>query len=223
MAQTPTSTKPTLANLTSTAVTRNTRTDFRQLLEDVYQGRHLHDFKRNQRIPLQPHEVWVVCKGIVQLSTLHPTGDEAIVGLAFASMPFGLSFTQLNPYEAHALSDVVLMRLHQMEIEQSPRLAQGLFQQLGHRLKQTEAILAMASQRRVEDRLKQLLLLLSKDMGQVTSEGIRISVRLTHQQIANLTSTTRVTITRLLQHLRRERWLEIDRTRHFVVLPSTSL
>jgi CRP-like cAMP-binding protein len=200
----------------------STTTDFRQLLEEIYQGRNLHDFRRNQRIMLQPHEVWVVCKGIVQLSTLHLTGDESIVGLACGSMPFGLSFTRVNPYEAHALSDVVLMRLHQMEIEQSPRLAQGLFQQLGHRLKQTEALLAMASQRRVEDRLKQLLLLLGKDMGQVTSEGIRITVRLTHQQIANLTATTRVTITRLLQHLRQEKWLEIDRSRHFVLLNSTA-
>ncbi|PZD73052.1 Global nitrogen regulator [Acaryochloris thomasi RCC1774] len=211
MVHTQTSTPPTTAQLSPT-------TDFRQLLEEIYQGRHLHDFKRNQRIQLQPHEVWVVCKGIVQLSTLHPTGDESIVGLACASMPFGLPFTRINPYEAHALSNVVLMRLHQMEIEQSPRLAQGLFQQLGHRLKQTEAVLAMASQRRVEDRLKQLLLLLSQDMGQVTSEGIRITVRLTHQQIANLTATTRVTITRLLQHLRQERWLEIDSSRHFIVL-----
>lgn len=197
-------------------------TDFRQLLEEIYQGRHLYDFKRNQRILLQPHEVWVVCKGIVQLSTLHPTGDESIVGLACASMPFGLPFSRITPYEAHALSNVVLMRLHQMEIEQSPRLAQGLFQQLGHRLKQTEAILAMSSQRRVEDRLKQLLLLLSKDMGQATSEGIRITVRLTHQQIANLTATTRVTITRLLQNLRQERWLAIDASRHFVLLDSTA-
>ncbi|MEO0376135.1 MAG: Crp/Fnr family transcriptional regulator [Cyanobacteria bacterium P01_A01_bin.17] len=215
MVHTQTSTPSTTAQLSPT-------TDFRQLLEEIYQGRHLHDFKRNQRIQLQPHEVWVVCKGIVQLSTLHPTGDESIVGLACASMPFGLPFTRTNPYEAHALSSVVLMRLHQMEIEQSPRLAQGLFQQLGHRLKQTEAVLAMASQRRVEDRLKQLLLLLSQDMGQVTSEGIRITVRLTHQQIANLTATTRVTITRLLQHLRQERWLEIDSSRHFIVLNPTA-
>ncbi len=177
MAQPPASTNLTLGNRSSTPVNTNNTTDFRQLLEEVYQGRNLHDVRRNQRIPLQPHEVWVVCKGIVQLSTLHPNGDEAIVGLACASMPFGLPFTQINPYEAHALTNVVLMRLHQMEIEQSPRLAQGLLKQLGYRLKQTEAVLAMSSQRRVEDRLKQLFLLLSKDMGQITPDGIRISVR----------------------------------------------
>ncbi|MGF1600829.1 MAG: Crp/Fnr family transcriptional regulator [Thermosynechococcaceae cyanobacterium] len=197
-------------------------TDFRQLIEDIYEGRNLYDFKRGQSIPLQQHEVWVICRGLVQLSTLHPSGDETIVGLASPAMPFGLPFTQLNPYESIALTDVVMMRLHQMELEQSPRLAQGLFQQLGNRLKQTEALLAMASQRRVEDRLRLLLMLLSQDVGQVTSQGIRLTVRLTHQQLANLTATTRVTVTRLLSQLRQEKWLAIDSSRHFVMLSPTS-
>lgn len=203
--------------LTSTDLQTST-TAFRQLLEDIYQGRNLHDFKRGQPISLQPHEVWVVCRGIVQLSTLHPSGDESIVGLACPSMPFGLPFTQLAPYEAHALSDVVLMRLHRMELEQSPPLAQGLFQQLSRRLQQTEAVLAMASQRRVEDRLRQLLLMLCKDVGQVTPDGIRITVRLTHQQLANLTATTRVTVTRLLRQLRQDGWVTLDSSRHLLVL-----
>jgi CRP-like cAMP-binding protein len=197
-------------------------TDFRQLIEDIYKGRNLYEFKRGQPISLQQHEVWVICRGLVQLSTLHPSGDETVVGIASPAMPFGLPFTQLAPYESSALTDVVLMRLHQMEIEQSPRLAQGLFQQLGSRLKQTEALLAMASQRRVEDRLRQLLILLGEDVGQVTSAGIRLTVRLTHQQLANLTATTRVTVTRLLRQLRQEQWLDIDSSRHFVVLNPTS-
>ncbi len=210
----------TFTQLTSTDI-RSTTAEFRQLLEDIYQGRNLYDFKRNQLIPLQPHEVWVVCRGIVQLSTLHPSGDEAIVGLACDSMPFGLPFTQLTPYEAYALSDVVLMRLHRVEVEQSPRLAQGLFRQLSYRLQQTEALRAMASHRRVEDRLKHLLVLLSKDIGKVTSGGIQITVRLTHQQLANLMATTRVTVTRLLRQLRQEGWLEIDPSRHFILLNSS--
>ncbi|MGB7414783.1 MAG: Crp/Fnr family transcriptional regulator [Thermosynechococcaceae cyanobacterium] len=203
-------------------LTQLSTTDFRQLIEEIYAGRNLYDFKRGQLIPLQQHDVWIICRGLVQLSTLHPTGDETIVGLASPAMPFGLPFTQLMPYESRALTDVVMMRLHHMELEQSPRLAQGLFQQFGSRLKQTEALLAIVSQRRVEDRLRQLLMLLSQDVGQVTSQGIRLTVRLTHQQLANLTATTRVTVTRLLRQLRQENWLDIDVSRHFVILHSTS-
>ncbi len=80
----------------------------------------------------------------------------------------------------------------------------------------------MISQRRVYDRLLQLLLMLKQEVGQVTPDGVRLEVRLTHQQLANLLGTTRVTITRLLGDLRQEGWLSIDRTRHFVIAEAPS-
>ncbi|ABW25854.1 MULTISPECIES: Crp/Fnr family transcriptional regulator [Acaryochloris] len=200
-------------------------TDWRQVFEEAYQGRHTYDFKSGSTIPMGPQDLWIVCRGIVQLGTLFASGDEAVLGFVYPAMPFGLPLTQLNPYEAFALTDVVLMRLNQVELESSPLLAQGVLQQLSRRLQQTEAILAMISQRRVYDRLVQLLLMLKQEVGHVTPDGVRLEVRLTHQQLANLLGTTRVTITRLLGLLRQEGWLTIDRTRHFVIAdaPSESL
>lgn len=195
-------------------------TDWRQIFEEAYQGRHTYAFKSGRPIPMAPQDLWIVCRGIVQLGTLFPSGDEAVLGFVYPAMPFGLPLTQLDPYEAIALSDVVLMRLNQIELESSPLLAQGVLQQLSRRLQQTEAILAMISQRRVCDRLQQLLLMLKQEVGQVTPEGIRLEVRLTHQQLANLLGTTRVTITRLLGNLRQDGWLAVDRTRHLVISDS---
>lgn len=194
--------------------------DWRQLLEAVYRGRELYPYQANQVIPMQPHDVWIVCRGVVQLSTLYPSGDESLLGLACPAMPFGLPFTRLQPYTAIALADVDLMRLNLIEVEQSPMLAQGIFRHLNRRLQQTEAVLAMTGQRRVEDRLRHLLMLLQQEMGQTTPQGTRISVRLTHQQLANAIGTTRVTVTRLLGQLRDEGWLVIDRARHLVITPS---
>lgn len=194
--------------------------EWRQFLENVYQDRELHPFSTGQTIPMHPQDIWIVCRGVVQLSTLYPTGDEALLGLACPSMPFGTFFTRLRPYTAIALTDVDLMRLNLMEIEQSPLLAQGLFRQLSRRLQQTEAVLAMAGQRRVEDRLRHLLLLLAQEMGQPVAQGIRINTRLTHQQLANAIGTTRVTITRLLGQLRDENWLVIDSERHLILRSS---
>jgi CRP-like cAMP-binding protein len=154
---------------------------------------------------------------MVQLSTIFANGDEAVLGFVYPAMPFGLPLTQLDPYEATAIADVVLMRLNQVELETSPFLAQGVLQQLSRRLQQTEAMLALISQRRVCDRLQQLLLLLKQEVGQVTPHGVRLEIRLTHQQLASLLGTTRVTITRLLGDLRQEGWLSIDRTRHLVI------
>lgn len=195
--------------------------DLRQLLEDLYQGRSLHPYCSGQEIEMLPNEIWVVCRGVVQLGTLYDTGDEALLGLAGPSMPFGLPLTLIRPYQAIALSDVDLMRLTQAEIDQSPTLSHGIFRHLTRRLRQTEAVLAMVGYRRVEDRLRHFLLLLKQEVGQPVSSGTRLSVRLTHQQLANAIGTTRVTVTRLISQLREEGWLTIDQNRHIVLQPNT--
>jgi CRP-like cAMP-binding protein len=200
----------------SALATATVSNDWRQLLEDLYQGRNVTTVKSGQLITMQSNEVFIVCRGVVQLSTLYPNGDEGILGLICPSMPFGTPLSQLIPYEAIALTDVVLMRVHIMEIEQSPRLAQSLFRELMRRLQQTEMLLAIAGYRRVDDRLRQLLELLRQEMGQVTAQGTRLTVRLTHQQIAGLIGTTRVTVTRLLREFRDEGWMSFDSTRHIL-------
>lgn len=192
--------------------------DLRQVLEELYQGRNLQAFRAGQPIPMNPQEIWIVCRGVVQLSTLYPNGDEALLGLACSSMPFGLPLSLIYPYQATALSDVDLMCLTMSEVQQSPALTQGIFQHLARRLRQAEAMLAMAGCRRVEDRLRQLLLLLQMEVGQPDVIGTRLSVRLTHQHLASAIGTTRVTVTRLLGKLKEEGWLKLDSSRHIVLL-----
>jgi CRP-like cAMP-binding protein len=191
--------------------------DLRQFLEELYQGRTLQAFRAGQVVPLKPETIWIVCRGVVQLNTLYPNGDEALLGLVCSSMPFGQPLSLIHPYQALALSDVDLMALTMAEVLQSPTLAQEIFQHLIRRLRQTEAMLAMAGCRRVEDRLRQLLLLLEMEIGQSTPEGTRLSVRLTHQHLASAICTTRVTVTRLLGKLKEEGWLKLDSDRHIVL------
>lgn len=191
--------------------------DWRRLLEGLYRERPLHPYSSGQSIPMHSHEIWVLCRGVVQLSTFHPCGDEVLLGLISPSMPFGLPLTLIDPYHAIALSDVDLMRLTMVEVEQSATLSQGLFKHLSRRLQQTEALLASVNHRRVEDRLRQFLLLLKDEIGQPAGTGSRISVRLTHQHLANAIGSTRVTVTRALGMLQEEGWLTIGRDRHIVI------
>lgn len=191
--------------------------DSRQLLEQLYRERTLQPFRTGQTIPLRPNELWVVCRGVVILNTLHPTGDEALLGVATPSMPFGLPLTWITPYNAIALTDVDLLPLSVAEIERSPALCQGLFRHLSRRLQQAEAFLALSGCRRVEERLKQLLILLQHEVGQPAQQGTRLHIRLTHQQLANAIGTTRVTVTRLIGQLKQEGWLAIDAKRHIIL------
>ncbi len=192
---------------------RDAHQDFRLLLEELYRERTLRFFKAGQTIPLRTQEVWIVYRGLVQVTTLQPSGDEALLGLVGPLMPLGRSLTLLDPYQATALSNVDLLRLTVEEIQASPRLARELNEQMARRLRQVEALLALAGKRLVVDRLQGFLYLLAHEFGQPTPEGIRIDVRLTHQQFANALGTTRVTVTRFLGELRDRGLIEISSDR----------
>ncbi|MGD1808866.1 Crp/Fnr family transcriptional regulator [Dapis sp. BLCC M126] len=178
---------------------------------------HLHFYQKGETIPLMSQGIWQICQGLVRLSNLYPLGEEGLLGWAGPSMCFGSCFSYLHTYRATALSDVCLMCYTMIEIEASPKLTQELLPQLVRRFKQTEALLAIAGQRRVEDRLHQLLLLLKQEFGQCMGDGTRLNIRLTHQDIAAAIGTTRVTVTRLLGKLKQQGWVIIDKDRHLIL------
>lgn len=189
-------------------------------LEQLYQERSLVNYAAGLTIPLQPNHLYIICRGMVQLHTIHADGNETIVGLCGPTMAFGASLTHLHPYWATALSDTDLLPLSLAEIESSPALSAALLPQLVRRLQQSEAWLAFSGKRLVTDRLRSLIMQLAQDFGQVGPNGVRIKVRLTHHQLATIIGTTRVTVTRLLRDFKDEGWLSVHR-RQLIVTPQT--
>lgn len=169
---------------------------------DPGEDRATHFYTKGEIIPLEPRTIWLVRQGIVKLSTMSERGEEVLVGLLGKSMPFGSSMTGLSTYQAIALSDEVqLVAIPLTEISNSVPLTQALLPKINQRLRQTEALLAIAGKRKVRERLQYFLLFLKQELGQPVAQGIRLSVRLTHQDIADACCTTRVTITRLMGNL----------------------
>jgi len=174
-------------------------------------------YLKGELILLKPHMIWQVDQGIVKLSTLSETGEEVVVGLAGPGMPFGVELTSLHTYQATALSQVQLLCYSFNELAASPLLAAQVLPRINQRLRQSEALLAIFGQRRVKDRFEQLLQLLKQEIGQPTERGIRLSVRFTHQELAEACSTTRVTVTRLLGKLQDEGKISIDAKNHIIL------
>jgi CRP-like cAMP-binding protein len=109
------------------------------------------------------------------------------------------------------------MRFTLIELEQSPQLDHGILQHLNRRLQHTEALLALVSNKRVEERLRQILLLLKQEVGIPVDGGTRLTIRFTHQHLASAISSTRVTVTRAMKLLQDEGWLKVDRDRYIVL------
>jgi len=186
---------------------------------NIVEGRRLHFYDKGELIPLAQEGIWQVYRGVIQLSQFASSGDEILLGWVHPENFFGLWLTanQLENYQARALSDVYLRWYPLVEIESSPTLSQLILSQVIHRMRQSEALLAIAGLRRVDERLQELLKLLAQDMGESTTGGIRLKVRLTHQMLANAIGTTRVTITRLLGDFQAQGQIRFDSDRHLII------
>nr|WP_242041824.1 helix-turn-helix domain-containing protein [Alkalinema sp. FACHB-956] len=69
----------------------------------------------------------------------------------------------------------------------------------------------------MEERLVRLLVWLSDRFGEESSLGAVINFRLTHQDIADLLGTTRVTVTRLLNQLEKQGTIERPSIRKIIL------
>jgi CRP-like cAMP-binding protein len=185
---------------------------------DPSRDRPLLHYSRGEVIPSNPQAIWLVTEGVVKLTTLSERGEEMIVGLVGESMVFGASLTSLQTYQAIALSEVKLVTIPISEVMQSPKLAQVLLASLKQRLQQTERLLSIYGQIRVEDRLYSFLTLLGGAIGQPVERGIRLKARLTHQDFASACCTTRVTVTRLLGKWQEEGKIIQDSHNHLVLI-----
>lgn len=180
--------------------------------------RPLHVYSKGEIIPLHPQALWLVSQGLVKLSTLCDGGEEVLLGLAGPEMLFGSSLTALPVYQATALSEEVHLGCVSLaEISACPNLARAILPPIKQRLRQTELLLAISGRRRVKDRLHTLLRLLKQQIGEPVAEGTRLSVRLTHEEIASACATTRVTVTRTLNQLQQQGKIILDAKHHLIL------
>jgi CRP-like cAMP-binding protein len=173
-------------------------TDSLKVLEAIYQEHSLQHYAARQKIHLYEDDVWIVYRGIVQIQTLDYSGNESTLGLIGPMMPFSRAFTDLDSYDVYALTDVDLLRLSWRDLQKSPALAMEMNDLLTRRLQQSEVLLTLLNKSQINERLLRFLAFLAREFGKESSGGIRIDIRLTHQQIASMIGTTRPTVSRLL-------------------------
>jgi CRP-like cAMP-binding protein len=174
-------------------------------------------YSKGDTIPLNTQIISYVRQGLVKLTTLGETSEEVLVGLAVPGMVFGSYLTSLHTYQATAISDVRLVAIDLSEILASSALSHALLPKINQRLQQTESFLVISGLRRVQDRLYGLLQLLKREIGEKVAQGTRLSVRLTHEDLANACCTTRVTVTRLLSLLRKQGKICFDHKKYIIV------
>lgn len=128
---------------------------------------------------------------------VRPTASWAAVGP-------GLRCRAIEP------SVVLLVEREQLEAWMNvPALAANLVSVLSTQVADRELAVAVALEARVERRLLLKLRQLAERWGRVTPEGVRLDLRLTHQELADMVGAVRESVTLALGRLARQGELEV--------------
>lgn len=190
-------------------------------------------FERGKTIffPGDPAErVYFLVKGAVKLSRVYEAGEEITVALLRENSVFGVlslitGHRSDRFYHAVAFTPVELLSVPIEQVEKAlknnPDLSMILLQGLSSRILQTEMMIETLAHRDMGSRLVSFLLILCRDFGTPSKEGVTIDLKLSHQAIAEAIGSTRVTVTRLLGDLRQDNMVSIHKKKITVHNPVT--
>lgn len=195
---------------------------FRQIGAGIYTP-VVERFERGKTVffPGDPAErVYFLMKGAVKLSRVYEAGEEITVALLRENSVFGVLSLITGQksdrfYHAVAFTPVELLSApiehFQRSLKENPELSRLMLQGLSSRILQTELMIETLAHRDMASRLVSFLLILCRDFGVPSLNGITIDLKLSHQAIAEAIGSTRVTVTRLLGELRQDEMITITK------------
>ena len=164
--------------------------------------------------------VFLLAEGRVKLCANTSEGKQAILAFIEPGELFGeLALLGDSEREEHAeavlASTIVLLPGDELEriMADSSKFTLGVTKLIGWRRRRIERRLKTLLFRSNRERVIHLLLELAEQYGQETSEGVLLTIRLSHQDLASIIGATRETVTVLLGELQLEGLLKVARQR----------
>jgi len=154
-------------------------------------------FSRHDLIPPRQDILWRIERGVVRTGTWSEQGTLITLGYWGARDVVGHALTRVIPYQIECLTSV------ETSILPSELWYQTVDAMLLH-IQQSEELLSIVHRKPVSLRLWQFLLWLSNKFGRDVDQGRLIDLGVTHQEIAEVINTTRVSVTRMLQQFEEE-------------------
>lgn len=164
---------------------------------------------RGDLLPLQSDSLWYIERGVVRSLTWTEAGELRALGYWGAGDVVGQPLSGMVAYQIECLTSAEVSLV-------PPHLWPQVLDAILLHVQQLEQLLGILHQERIPLRLLQLLVWLAQKFGRQVEQGQLIDIRLTHQEIAEVLSTTRVTVTRLLKQFEQKGF--IRRYPHHIIL-----
>jgi CRP-like cAMP-binding protein len=169
-------------------------------------------FTRREIIPPRYDVLWRIEHGAVRTITWGEDGTFITLGYWGLGDIIGYPLSKIKPYQIECLSGV------EVSIIPAHLWHQDINALLSH-IQQAEDLLSIVHRKPISLRLWQFLVWLSEKFGRDIDQGKLIDLNITHQDIAEVLNTTRVTVTRLLQQFEEEGTLLRHKRRIILQLP----
>lgn len=171
----------------------------------------LRSFNRGEIVP-ETLGNWIIQTGVIRTTTWDEEGSVSVLGLWGGGDLIGSVTRNIDPYQSDCLTPVVLSLLNDPQALPELLLKQCL---------KMEELLALSYCRNVGVRLLRMLYWLARHFGVPHCDrmipGRLIDMQMTHQHLADLTGTTRVTVTRCLGNFERNgQIVRLPRGRFFI-------
>jgi CRP/FNR family transcriptional regulator len=158
-----------------------------------------------------PRGIFILCKGSVKLSINSPGGRTMIVKLADPGEVLGLSATisgkpyevtaeTIDPCQVNFVKRDDFLHFLKDDVEVCFKVAEQLGEKYHNACKEVRALGLSHS---AAEKLAALLLEWSSKNGDAAKAEPRLTIRLTHEEIAQMIGTSRETVTRLFAELKK--------------------
>lgn len=149
-------------------------------------------FPRRTYLPDQGHLLWLLKRGAVRTISYLEDGSTVTLGVWSEGDIVGKSLSRVRPYIIESLTEVEAVSITDDDWIPPTEVVLSYWQE-------TEALFMARASHRVDLALLGVLKWLAQRFGQIMEHGCLIDLRITHQDLAELAGTTRVTVTRLLK------------------------
>lgn len=155
--------------------------------------------------------MYIIKSGKVRVLKSAPTGKELVLEIMTPGdfCGGGAIFAEIQPASAQALtltSTYGLRRIDFLQLLRShPQVAQHVIVYLGKRLMSAHEMILSLITNRVEQRIAMALVRLAENHGTPTSQGIRINIKITRQNIADFVGSTVETTIRVMSRLKKQK------------------
>ena len=172
-------------------------------------------FTRRETIPSRNDVLWKIERGAVRTLTWSEDGTFITLGYWGPGDLIGYPLSRVKPYQIECLTSV------EVSVVPPQLWHQDINSFLSH-IQQAEELLSIVHRKPISLRLWQFLVWLSEKFGRDVEQGKLIDLNVTHQEMAEVLNTTRVTVTRLLQQFEEENTMIRHKRRIILLTPNNN-